>query len=174
MALPEPAPPPSLERATSAGWGISLASVNSRQGAMLRVAQAVDSLPSPTYSPMRSTQGGAWWYRVVVGAFPDSAAAESTLVAWRASGAIPANLGNAVPTPLTLLVADSIPESDAGIQATQLRQRDVPAYALRVMPGWARVYVGVFDTDSASRALWSTLDSLNLHATLVSRVGSVF
>ena len=48
------------------------------------------------------------------------------------------------------------------------------AYALRVVPGWARVYVGAFDSDSAARTLVATLDSLNLRAALVSRVGSVF
>ena len=141
---------------------------------MLRVAQAVDSLPSPTYSPTLPTRGGAWWYRVVVGAFPDSASAESTLVAWRVRGAIRSDLGSAVPTPLALLVADSLTEAEARAQVTDLRTRRVPAYALRVVPGWARVYVGTFDSDSAARTLITTLDSLNLRATLVSRVGSVF
>jgi hypothetical protein len=167
-------PGPTLDSAAAAGWGISLASVNSRPGAMLRVAQAVDSLPSPTYSPTLPTPGGAWWYRVVVGAFQDSAAAESTLVALRARGAIQAGLGSAVPTPLALLVADSVPEAEAGLQVIDLRTRSVPAYALRVVPGWARVYVGTFDSDSAARPLMTTLDSLNLRATLVRRVGSVY
>ncbi len=174
MVLPPPAPAPTLDSAAAAGWGISLASVNSRAGAMLRVAQVVDSLPSPTYSPTLPTPGGAWWYRVVVGAFADSAAAESTLVAWRVRGAIRSNLGSVVPTPLALLIADSLTEASAGAQVTELRSRNVPAYALRVVPGWARVYVGTFDSDSTARRLTAALDSLNLRATLVSRVGSVF
>ncbi|MEP7343842.1 MAG: hypothetical protein ABI877_01185, partial [Gemmatimonadaceae bacterium] len=65
VVLPPPAPAPMLDSAAGAGWGISLAIVNSRPGAMLRVAQAVDSLPTPTYSPTLPTPGGAWWYRVV-------------------------------------------------------------------------------------------------------------
>ena len=141
---------------------------------MLRVAQAVDSLPSPTYSPTLPTPGGAWWYRVVVGAFPDSAAAESALVALRVRGAIPADRGSALPTPLALLVADSVTEAEARAQVTDLRTRHVPAYTLRVVPGWARVYVGTFDSDTAARALLTTLDSLNLRATLVPRVGSIY
>ena len=171
---PAPLLGPTLDSAASAGWGISLASVNSRPGAMLRVAQAVDSLPSPTYSPTLPTPGGAWWYRVVVGAFPDSAAAESALVALRVRGAIPADRGSAVPTPLALLVADSVTEAEARAQVTDLRTRHVPAYTLRVVPGWARVYVGTFDSDTAARALLTTLDSLNLRATLVPRVGSIY
>ncbi|MEP7347651.1 MAG: SPOR domain-containing protein, partial [Gemmatimonadaceae bacterium] len=127
-----------------------------------------------TYSPTLPTPGGAWWYRVVVGAFPDSASAESTLVAWRVRGAIRANFGSAIQTPRALLVADSITETEAGARVTELRSRNVPAYALRVVPGWARVYVGTFDSDSAARTVLATLDSLNLRATLVPRVGSVF
>jgi hypothetical protein len=165
---------PLFAGAPSAAWGISLASVNTRSGAMLGVSQVVDTLPSPTYSPTLPAQGGAWWYRVVVGAFPDSASAESTLVALRARGVIQADLGRAIPTPLALLVADSVSESDAAGRVGDLRTVGVPAYALRVAPGWTRVYVGAFDSGATVQSLVTLLDSLNLRATLVARVGSVF
>ncbi|MFN8581439.1 MAG: SPOR domain-containing protein [Gemmatimonadaceae bacterium] len=155
-------------------WGIALASVNSTQGAMLRVAQVVDSLPSATYSPTLPTQGGAWWYRVVVGAFPDSAGADSVLVTLRQLGKVPSTTGRVIPTPLALMLADSVSEADAVRRVRELQLGNIPAYALLLRPGRARLYVGAFDSETAAAPLKATLDSLNFQTTLVKRVGSVF
>lgn len=158
----------------NADWTILLASVNSTQGAMLRVAQVVDSMPSATYSPTLPTQGGAWWYRVVVGAFPDSVAADSVLVALRQLGKVPAGSGRVIATPYALLLSDSVSEADAVRRIREMHLGNLPAYALLLRPGRARLYVGAFDSEAAALPLKASLDSLNLQTTIVKRVGSVF
>jgi hypothetical protein len=175
-ATAAPAPPLDLAvaAAPAAHWGIALASVNSAEGAMLRVAQVVDSMPSATYSPILPTQGGAWWYRVVVGGFPDSASADSLLVALRQMGKVRPDIGRVIPTPFALLLSDSISEVDAARRVKELHLGNLPAYALLLRPGRARLYVGTFDSEAEAAPLKALLDSLNIQSTLVKRVGSVF
>lgn len=171
---PRGIPDAELGRAPSAGWSILLANVNDVSGALMRVSQVVDSMPSATYSPTLPAPGGAWWYRIVVGAFPDSANAAGMLAALRTRGIVGAGVGKPIPTPLALLVADSLLEGEAIRRASELLARNVPAYVLLVSPGRARVYVGAFDNAGAAQSLTASLDSLNFRATLVPRVGSVY
>jgi hypothetical protein len=162
------APPP------GAGWGVELSRVNSAVGAMLRVAQVVDSFPAPTYSPTLPAPGGARWFRFMVGAFSDSMSADSFLVRLRSQGSAAVGAGRVVRTPLALLVADSIAEPEALHRVADLRSRGLPAYALRTAIGVSRVYVGAFEEEQTAQLLAASLDSLKLRATLVPRVGSVF
>jgi hypothetical protein len=154
-------------------WSVEIALVNSLTGVMLRVGQVIDSFPATTYSPILPAQsGGARWYRVVTGASRDSSAADSLLVSLRAKGSA-TEAARVVHTPFTLLVADSVSEADASLQASELRGRGLPAYVMRTAAGQARVYVGAFDSAEAAQTLAAELDSLKLPATLVTRVGGV-
>ena len=100
----------------------------------------------------------------MTGAARDSAAADSLLVSLRAKGTA-TEAGRVVHTPLTLLVADSLSEADASLQASELRGRGLPA--------GHRLCVGAFDGAEAAQTLAAELDSLKLPATLVTRVGGV-
>lgn len=156
-----------------AQWAVELASVNSAVSALLRVRQAVDSLPVPTYSPTLLGAGAAPWYRLIAGGYPQAESAESLLVALRDRGVVRANAGRVIRAPYAWLVEDSVPPEVTPERLILWRLQGVPAYALYGAVGLARIYVGAFESVTEARLLVPTLDSLAINATLTFRVGSI-
>jgi hypothetical protein len=154
-------------------WSVELASVNSSAGALARVRQTVDSLPVPTYSPTLLGATTAPWYRLVAGAFTSSASAESLLVLLRLRGVLEAEAGRVIRAPYAWLLEDSLPPELTTERLFAWRQQGLPAYALYGSSGLARIYAGAFESEAEARLLAPVLDSLNIHATLSTRVGSV-
>lgn len=154
-------------------WAVEIASVNSLPGALVRVRQSLGTLPVPTLAATHSATGGPTWYRLVAGAFATVESADSLLAALRAQGVLDPGGGRVIRAPLAWRL-----ESDVGV--AQLDERlfgwrtiGVPAYALYDARGVATIYAGAFESDSAARLFQPVLDSLNLHATLANRVGSI-
>lgn len=156
-----------------APWSVELASVNSAAGALLRVRQAVDSVPVPTYSPTLLGATSAPWYRLVAGAYSQMTSADSLLAALRDRGVVERGAGRVVRTPYTWLVEDRVQPDLAQDRLFAWRQQGLPAYALFDTAGFVRIYVGAFESEAEARLLVPVLDSLNLHATLSARVGSI-
>jgi hypothetical protein len=153
-------------------WSVELASVNTLNGAMARVRQALDSLPVPTFAATQPG-GGAIWYRLRAGAFTTSSEADSLLAALRQRGAIEPAAGRIVQTPLAWLLEENVLEEQLSVRLFLWRQQGLPAYALHDRNGTTRIYFGAFENEAEARLLTPVLDSLNLYATLVTRIGSV-
>ncbi|HSA54048.1 MAG TPA: hypothetical protein VLE53_00015 [Gemmatimonadaceae bacterium] len=170
--LVDPAPVP-IDTVGLAPWSVELSSVNSAAGALLRVRQAVDSVPVPTYSPTLLGATSAPWYRLVAGAYSQMTSADSLLAALRDRGVVEPGAGRVVRTPYTWLVEDSVPPDLVQDRLFVWRQQGLPAYALFDTAGFVRIYVGAFESEAEARLLAPVLDSLNLHATLSARVGSI-
>lgn len=157
----------------AAEWAVEMASTNTWPGAMARVRQAVDSLPVVTLAATRPGPQAALWYRLIAGAFPRQASADSLLAALRSGGVVEAGGGRVVRAPLAWLLEERIPGDQVPGTLRAWRERGLPAYALFDPAGLARVYVGAFETEEEGRLLQPALDSLTLHATLAPRVGSI-
>jgi hypothetical protein len=153
-------------------WSVELASVNTLNGAMARVRQAIDSLPVPTFAATQPG-GGAIWYRLRAGAFATSEQADSLLVSLRERGAIEPAAGRIVQAPLAWLLEENVLEEQLSVRLFLWRQQGLPAYALFDRNGTTRIYFGAFENEAEARLLTPVLDSLNLYATLVTRIGSV-
>jgi hypothetical protein len=153
-------------------WSVELASVNTINGAMARVRQALDSLPVPTFAATQPG-GGAIWYRLRAGAFTTSAQADSLLASLRERGAIEPAAGRVVQAPLAWLLEENVLEEQLSVRLFLWRQQGLPAYALFDRNGTTRIYFGAFENEAEARLLTPMLDSLNLYATLVTRIGSV-
>jgi hypothetical protein len=153
-------------------WSVELASVNTLHGAMARVRQALDSLPVPTFAATQPG-GGAIWYRLRAGAYGSSEEADSLLAALRARGAIEPAAGRVVQAPLAWLLEENVLEDQLPVRLFGWRQQGLPAYALVDRNGTTRIYFGAFENEAEARLLTPMLDSLNLYATLVTRIGSV-
>ena len=153
-------------------WSVELASVNTLNGAMARVRQAIDSLPVPTFAATQPG-GGAIWYRLRAGAFTTSAQADSLLALLRERGAIEPAAGRIVQAPLAWLLEENVLEEQLSVRLFLWRQQGLPAYALFDRNGTTRIYFGAFENEAEARLLTPMLDSLNLYATLVTRIGSV-
>jgi hypothetical protein len=168
------APPPGLtDTMELAPWSVELASVNSAAGALLRVREAVDSVPVPTYSPTLLGATSAPWYRLVAGAYVRMESADSLLAALRDRGVVEAGAGRVIRTPYAWLVEDSVPPELMPGRLFAWRQQGLPAYALFGPAGSVRIYVGAFESEAEARLFAPALDSLNIHATLSARVGSM-
>lgn len=154
-------------------WSVEIASVNTMNGAMARVRQALDSLPVPTFGASHPGGGSATWYRLLTGAFTTSEEADSLLAALRARGAIEPAAGRVVQAPLAWLLEEGITEDQLSLRLFGWRQQGLPAYALVDRNGITRIYFGAFENEAEARLLTPMLDSLNLYATLVTRIGSV-
>jgi hypothetical protein len=161
------------ETPDAAAWTVEIASVNSAAGALLRVRQAVDSVPVPTYSPTLPGATSSPWYRLLAGAYPNREAAESLLVALRYRGVVNASGGRVVRAPYAWLVEDGVPPEMSAERLFAYRQQGLPAYALYGSSGLARIYVGAFESEEEARLLKPSFDSLHINATLTARVGSI-
>lgn len=153
-------------------WSVEIASVNTLNGAMARVRQALDSLPVPTFAATQPG-GGAVWYRLTAGAFTTSESADSLLTALRARGAVEPAAGRVVQTPFAWLLEEGVLEEQLPVRLFGWRQQGLPAYALVDQNGTTRIYFGAFENEAEARLLTPVLDSLNLYATLATRIGSV-
>ena len=159
--------------AGAAPWTVELASVNTFNGAMARVRQALDSVPVLTFAATQPA-GAAIWYKLRAGAFVSRAAADSLLTVLRARGAIEPGAGKVVQAPLAWLLEENVLDEKVSVQLFLWRQQGLPAYALlNPQNGTSRIYFGAFENEAEARLLTPVLDSLNLYATLVTRIGSV-
>ena len=154
-------------------WTVEIASVNTLNGAMARVRQALDSLPAPTFAGTQPGGGSTIWYRLLAGAFSTSVAADSFLTVLRARGTLGPAAGRVVQAPLAWLLEESVPEEQLSVRLFGWRQQGLPAYALVDPKGTTRIYFGAFENEAEARLLTPVLDSLNLYATLATRIGSV-
>lgn len=154
-------------------WSVEIASVNTMNGAMARVRQALDSLPVLTFAASHPGGGSATWYRLLTGAFTTSEEADSLLAALRARGAVEPAAGRVVRAPLAWLLEEGVLEEQLPVRLFGWRQQGLPAYALVDRNGTTRIYFGAFENEAEARQLTPMLDSLNLHATLATRIGSV-
>jgi hypothetical protein len=154
-------------------WSVEVASVNTINGAMARVRQALDSLPVPTFAATRPSGGAVVWYRLMAGAFATSAEAESFLATLRGRGALGPAAGRVVQAPFAWLLEENVTDEQLSVRLFGWRQQGLPAYALLDRAGTSRIYFGAFESEAEARLLTPSLDSLNLYATLVTRIGSV-
>lgn len=176
-AAPEAQPAPAQlsplsERASDAGFAVQLLFLNSIQDAHDILSRATDSLPAATFAIVRPAADSVNWYRFVVGAFPDSDAAESFLDSARARGLVEAGAGTVVHTPFALLLDSAQSETVAAVRRAAYQGRGIPAYALRDTAGTWRIYAGAFTSAEDGALLKRQLDSLNIQSVLATRTGS--
>jgi hypothetical protein len=173
----DPAPAtPADGRAIAIGsvpWTVELVSLNTRGGAMARVRQSLDSFPVPTFATTQPGSGAAVWFRFLAGAFATSAEADWFLTALRERGILGPAAGRVVWAPLAWQLEEGVPEEDLDVRLFGWRQQGLPAYALIDEAGTTRIYIGAFENESEAHLLSPMLDSLNLNATLTTRVGSI-
>jgi hypothetical protein len=173
----DPAPAVSADaRAVAVGsvpWSVEVVSLNTLSGAMARVRQTLDSFPVPTFAATQPGGNSAVWYRFLAGAFATSAEADWFLTALRERGILGPAAGRVVWAPLAWQLEEGVPEDDLDVRLFGWRQQGLPAYALIDEAGTTRIYFGAFENENEARLLSPMLDSLNLHATLATRIGSV-
>ena len=172
--LPVVVDPADSARAT--GWSVELARFSTAMGALIRVRDELPvSLPGRTFALIPSAADRTLWYRVLGGASPSRADADSVLAALRASRVIddPA-AGAVVYLPLAFRIEQDVA---AGAAATAVRQylaRGIPTYALLQDDGSATIYAGAFDSAEQAALLIPSLRAAGIEPTLSYRLGRTF
>ena len=155
-----------------APFGIALVTFNTQAGALLELQRNGTTLRAGTFTPVliRETP----WYRVVAGAYPDSAAAAALLDTLRARGTSDAGRAVIDRFPYALLVERDVPDSAVASRVSVYRTRGVPVYALLQSDGTARVYAGAFKTPEEATSLFDALKTSGVSTSLVVRTGRVY
>lgn len=174
-ALPPVPPPLAPEVApvrSDAAYSVELLFTNSNEDALRYLSPTEDSLPAATFSIVSRGPDSDHWYRLVAGAFPDSAAATAYLGRLRGAGRLPTGGGAIARTPFALLLDSASSDAIAQVRVSAYRGRGIPAYVLLDSTQMWRVYAGAFPTQDDATLLKQQLDSLNIQSVLVTRAGS--
>lgn len=161
-----------LDSAAISPYGIALVTFNTQAGALLELQRNGSSLRAGTFTPVliRDTP----WYRVVAGAYPDSASAAALLDTLRARGTSDAGRAVIERFPYALLLERDVPDTAVGARVTALQARGIPVYALLQADRTARVYVGAFKTPGEAASLYDALRTSGISTSLVFRTGRVY
>jgi hypothetical protein len=164
-----------LTKVDSAGispYGIALVTFNTQAGALLELRRNGTSLRAGTFTPVliRETP----WFRVVAGAYPDSASAAALLDTLRARGTSDAGRAVIERFPYALLVERDVPDTAVALRVSALQARGLPVYALLQPDGTARVYAGAFKTPEEATSLYEALRAAKISTSLVYRTGRVY
>jgi hypothetical protein len=161
-----------LDSASVAPYGIALVTFNTQAGALLELARNGATLRAGTFTPIliRETP----WFRVVAGAYPDSASAAALLDTLRARGTSDAGRAVIERFPYALLIERSVPDSAVSSRVSALQTRGLPVYALLQADGTARVFAGAFKTPGEATLLYDALKTSGIQTSLVYRTGRVY
>lgn len=160
------------DSAARAPYGVVLITFNTQAGALLELSRNSSTLRAGTFTPVLIR--GTPWFRVVAGAYPDSAAAAALLDTLRARGASDAGRAVVEPFPYALLIERDVADGAVASKVAALQARNVPAYALAQKNNTARVYAGAFRAPVEAVRLYEDLRTAGIQTSLVYRTGRVY
>lgn len=160
------------DSASVAPYALSLVTHNTQAGALLELRRNGATLPAGTFTPVliRETP----WFRVVAGAYPDSASAAALLDTLRARGMSDAGRVVIDRFPYALQVQRDVPDSEVGTRVAALQARGLPVYALLQSNGTARIYAGAFKAPEEAELLIEAMRAAGITTSLVYRTGRVY
>jgi len=160
------------DSALQAPFGIALVTFNTQAGALLELQRNGTTLRAGTFTPVliRETP----WFRVVAGAYPDSASAAALLDTLRARGTSDAGRAVIERFPYALLVERDVPDSAIGTRLAVFQSRGLPVYALLQTDGTARLYAGAFKAPAEATLLFDAMKTSGVPTSLVYRTGRVY
>jgi hypothetical protein len=160
------------DSASKVPWGIGLISFNTQAGALLELQRMGATLRAGTFTPVliRETP----WFRVVAGAYPDSAAAAALLDTLQTRGTSDAGRAVIETYPYALLVERNVADDRVASRVAAYQTRGLPVYALLQTDGTARLFAGAFKTPEEATLLYEALKASGVQTSLVYRTGRVY
>lgn len=169
---PLPAVANPADSAQASAFAVELMAANTQTGAILKLQNDGRNLPVPTFAPILSQ--GSRWFKVIAGAYPDHAGADSLLVDLRRRRLLDTRSGTVVRVPFAFLIDSGVPATAvAGMVATYASHGD-PVYALRQSNGTAWLLAGAFESPEQAALYAESLRSSGKTPTLVYRKGRSF
>jgi hypothetical protein len=162
------------DSARAATWAVEVLLASDEGKARRAAAALADSVVGVVVSPVVVSGDSARWYRVLVGAFREPAAADSALGALRGRGLVAPDGGARVARPFALLLQRDIPaEAAPGILA-EMAGRGIEGYALAQGDGTARLFAGAFAAPEEAESLAASLRLMGVEPTVVYRTGRAY
>ncbi|MEO5589746.1 MAG: SPOR domain-containing protein [Gemmatimonadaceae bacterium] len=164
------------DSATATPFSVEIVNANTLEGANLLLQTNATVMPAATISLVPIGDTESTWYKVLAGAYEDSADADRLLATLRRRRVIqPENGGAVIRAPLAMLI-DSIPNQAGMLSRTrekirELAARDVVAYALIQRDGSARIYAGAFEFPDQASLAATALRVAGLSPVLAYRTG---
>jgi hypothetical protein len=153
---------------SAAAYAVFLVSANTADGAAL---DGVDPATLPILSLTPVLDGGAPWWRLLAGAYPTRARADSLLADLQRRGVLGSSSGLVVRAPYALLVADRLPAAAAPARVAALSRQGVPTYPLSRGNGTVALYAGAFERPADAEYLANALRAAGVAPVLVYRTG---
>jgi hypothetical protein len=172
-ALTQPQPLTAQDSISRSPFGITILTFNTRAGALLELQRDSATLRAGTYTPVLIRES-SFWFRVVAGAYPESAAAAALLDTLRARGIDAARRATIDSLPYALLIERDVPDASVAARLTLHRARGLPVYALLQSNGTARIYAGAFKTIDEARPLADAARAAGISPHLAFRIGRSF
>jgi hypothetical protein len=160
------------DSASVAPYGLSLVTFNTQAGALLELRRNSATLRAGTFTPVLIRE--TTWFRVVAGAYPDSASAAALLDTLRARGLTDASRVEIDRFPYALLIQRDVPDTLVASRVGSFQGRNLPVYALLQHDGTARLFAGAFKTPEESTLLAEAMKSAGVPTSLVFRTGRVY
>ncbi len=164
------AAPARADAGDSLFYSVQVAAYNQADQATAHAARLARA-GAATVSPVR-VGGQGMWYRVMVGALPTPAAADSLLRWLWQQHLVEEPNGTIRRTLLANALAESASPAEAERLAAGLRRRGIAAYIVPAPGGLARVLAGAFEAPDQARAADSLLRLAGLSSTIVLRTGT--
>ena len=159
------------DSAAATPFSVALMTTNTQAGAILEFQTNGRSLPAATFAPVLVQD--ARWFKVLVGAYPTRAEADSLLQSLRARRQVRPGVGDVVRAPYAFLIDSAVaPTAVPGLLA-YYAGRGQPIYALRQSDGSARLYAGAFESPDQAALFVESLRASGIAPVLVYRRGRV-
>jgi hypothetical protein len=172
-SLTEPQPLTSTDSSALAPWGITIFTFNTEAGALLELQRNGATLRAGTFTPVLIRESSSW-FRLIAGAYPDSAGAAALLDTLRGRGGDAGRQAVVERYPYALLIERDVPDSSVAARVSRYRDRGQAVYALLQPDGTARVYAGAFKTPDEALLLADELRANGVSPTLAYRTGRVY
>jgi hypothetical protein len=153
---------------SATAYSVVVSASNTPEGASLD-PRTMATLSVTALTPV--LEDGAPWYRLLVGAYPSRAGADSLLGDLQRRGVLGEGSGLVVRTPYALLVADHVPAADVRARVQSFLAKNIPLYALSRGDGTVALYAGAFERPEQAAWLARVLQTAGVTPTLVYRTG---
>ncbi|MEK7400973.1 MAG: SPOR domain-containing protein [Gemmatimonadota bacterium] len=157
---------------SQAPFALSLVTFNTQAGALLELQRNGANLRAGTFTPVliRETP----WFRVVAGAYADSASAAALLDSLRSKGMSDAGPVVIERRPYALQVERAVPDTGVANRVAMYKARQLPVYALLQSNGTARLFAGAFKNKDETGPLAELLRAAGIQTVVVFRTGRVY
>lgn len=162
-----------IDSVAAATFAVQLLASNTPESAGATIRRFGTQIPAATVSPVAMGPERIMWYRVIAGAYRDSASAERLLRSLRRRRLLADSAGSIVRVPFALLVDSATGPAGVRVATQSYAAMGQTVYGLMQGDGVWLIYAGAFASPAESVVLAEALRANQADPVLVYRTGSI-